>query len=326
MPGIDGLETCRILKADPALKQIPVIFISALNATGDKMRAFSRGGVDFITKPFQEAEVLARVRAQIELIFLRKQLRDHSERLAELVAERTRELAEANRRLIEISGLKNDFLRMISHEIRTPANGVLGIGELMIANEGQEEYREIFEQSSQRLRDLIDDACLIGTIETSSGRESGRVGLVQALQDLSAAFPGLCIGLDDDVQPASVMVGADRTLLARSLKTMTHIAYCLGHGNPPLRIRRDGAIGTIIFRFDLASFPLTQSQAEEFFRLDSVVRSSSPAEPLGLAPVVAEKLIKACGGNLKLSLGSVHTGLLEAEMPCLECVPSSAGV
>ncbi len=74
MPGMDGFEVCRRLKQDARTRDIPVIFISALQSTDDKVRGFEVGGVDFITKPIQEEEVLARVRTQMELRQMRHNL------------------------------------------------------------------------------------------------------------------------------------------------------------------------------------------------------------------------------------------------------------
>ena len=61
MPGIDGFEVCRRLKADPDTQKIPVIFLSALDETGDKVRGLQLGAVDYVAKPFQPEEVIARV-------------------------------------------------------------------------------------------------------------------------------------------------------------------------------------------------------------------------------------------------------------------------
>lgn len=76
MPGMDGYETCRHLKADPLTRDIPVIFISALQETGDKVAAFAAGGVDYVIKPFQFEEVLARVRVHMELHHIKRHLDD----------------------------------------------------------------------------------------------------------------------------------------------------------------------------------------------------------------------------------------------------------
>lgn len=99
MPDIDGYEVCRQLKEDAETCSIPVIFISALNEVFDKMTAFSIGGVDYITKPFQTEELLARVKTHLELRRLQQELQNTNETLEEKVRDRTTELAEANSRL-----------------------------------------------------------------------------------------------------------------------------------------------------------------------------------------------------------------------------------
>jgi len=99
MPDMDGYEVCRRLKADEQTRQIPVIFISALDEVFDKMTAFSIGGVDYITKPFQTEELLARVRTHLTLRRLQQALQTANETLEEKVRARTAELAEANTQL-----------------------------------------------------------------------------------------------------------------------------------------------------------------------------------------------------------------------------------
>jgi len=89
LPDINGYQVCEQLKQDPRTREIPVVFVSALNEALDKVRAFRVGGVDFITKPFQTAEVLARVRNHLEHFQLKQQLEQR-------VAERTGELEALN--------------------------------------------------------------------------------------------------------------------------------------------------------------------------------------------------------------------------------------
>ncbi len=74
MPGIDGFETCRRLKADLGNKETPVLFVTAVDEVVDKLRGFEAGGVDYITKPIQPREVLARVTAHLQLASLRREL------------------------------------------------------------------------------------------------------------------------------------------------------------------------------------------------------------------------------------------------------------
>ena len=81
MPAMNGYEVCQDLKADARTRQVPIIFISALDATQDKVRAFAAGGVDYVTKPFQVEEVLARVETHLALRRLQRQLQDANEKM-----------------------------------------------------------------------------------------------------------------------------------------------------------------------------------------------------------------------------------------------------
>ena len=81
MPGMNGYEVCEQLKTDERTKDIPVIFVSAINEVLDKVKAFAIGGVDYITKPFQVEEVLARVAAHLAIRHLQKSLENKNEEL-----------------------------------------------------------------------------------------------------------------------------------------------------------------------------------------------------------------------------------------------------
>ncbi len=92
MPDVDGFEVCRRIKQEPQLRDVPIIFVSALSDTQDKLKGFEFGGVDYVTKPFQREELLARVRTHLEL----RRLRNH---LEDVVEKRTRSLRESEVRL-----------------------------------------------------------------------------------------------------------------------------------------------------------------------------------------------------------------------------------
>ncbi len=95
MPGMDGFEVCRHLKADDNLRDIPVLFISALDGTDDKIKAFSAGGLDYVTKPFQEEEVLARVKTHLELHRVGRELHELNNDLENQVQEKVQEIADS---------------------------------------------------------------------------------------------------------------------------------------------------------------------------------------------------------------------------------------
>jgi diguanylate cyclase (GGDEF)-like protein/PAS domain S-box-containing protein len=110
MPGIDGFEVCRRLKESPELRQVPVIFLSAQHDTDDKVRGFALGAVDFIAKPFQAEEILARTDAHVRLGRAQNALAAERASLEERVRERTAELA----REIEQRRANEEFLRLAS--------------------------------------------------------------------------------------------------------------------------------------------------------------------------------------------------------------------
>nr|WP_315250574.1 EAL domain-containing protein [uncultured Duganella sp.] len=121
MPGIDGFEVCRRLKATPELSQVPVIFLSAQYDTDDKVRGFALGAVDFVAKPFQAEEILARTDAHVRLGRAQKALAEERALLEQRVAERTAELAKE----VEQRRANEEFLRLASQVFEATQDAIV---------------------------------------------------------------------------------------------------------------------------------------------------------------------------------------------------------
>lgn len=109
LPGIDGFETCRRLKADEATKHIPVIFITAQANTVDKVRGFALGAVDYITRPIQSEEVVARLKTHLTLRHLQLALAEQNTRLQAEIAEREELIEELDA-----------FAHTVAHDLKNP--------------------------------------------------------------------------------------------------------------------------------------------------------------------------------------------------------------
>ncbi len=162
MPEIDGFETCRQLQANPETQGIPIIFMTALSDTENKLEGFSLGAVDYITKPFQQEEVIARVKLHLKLHELSEQLEEKNLLLEQKVAEVSQAYEELQRmqlKLIQSEKLSSlgQVIKGISHEIHNPVNFIYG--NLSHASEYLQDllgllslYQEDFPQATPRIQ------------------------------------------------------------------------------------------------------------------------------------------------------------------------------
>jgi len=161
MSGWDGYETCRQIKSESKLSNIPILFISGLGDTQNKIKAFQSGGVDYVSKPFQNDELFARVKTHIELSKLRNNLEKEVENQTAQVRSLMTALQLSYQKAHEVSVLKTQFLRNISHEFRTPMNIILGVTEEMVQdtplNEEQTQMAEEVLKSGKLLLGILDN-------------------------------------------------------------------------------------------------------------------------------------------------------------------------
>lgn len=177
MPGMDGFETCRRLKAMPQHREIPVIFMTALSDTDSKVQALELGAVDYITKPFHEREVLARVKTHLQLSRL-------TQDLASQVAEKAIELQTSQLQLIQHEKMSalGQLVAGVAHEINNP----LGCVSTNIYN------------TQRGLRELIEHLYLYQSQASAEEIEAhaGEIDLEFLLSDLPRTLDAMQLGCD----------------------------------------------------------------------------------------------------------------------------------
>ena len=149
MPEIDGLEVCRRFKADPAIRSIPIIFLTASNEMEHLVQGFEAGAVDYITKPFNAPELLARVRTHLEL-------------------------RHARERLKEMNDEKNEFMGIAAHDLRNPLSAIKGYAEMVV------------EDGEAMVQGLVSDLTACGQELKASGRRIGETAarMAEMVQNL----------------------------------------------------------------------------------------------------------------------------------------------
>ncbi len=323
MPEMDGYEVCRQLKADPQLREIPVIFLSALDETTDKVQAFREGGVDYITKPFQIEEVEARVSIHLRLKRLQQELAEQNSRLEDLVQERTRQLAEANSQLAVLDQVKDSFLRLISHELRSPLSGVIGTAELVFRKFRDQpdvaKLRELFDSACDRIIGLTEDALLLADMELNpDAGAADTCSLSQVLQAAMEQTESLAqvrsVQLPDPVVLPHRIRGRE-PLMIRALHSLLETAVKFSSQAEALRLNVVDSEDKILLTIEATGWSIPPELLPVFFDRLAVDSSIAPGGDLGLAPAVAQRLVAACGGSLRVENITPRGIRIEVELP-----------
>lgn len=157
MPDEDGYQVCAKLKSLKETRDIPVIFISALDAKLNKVKAFSVGGVDYVTKPFQAEEVLARVETHLTMYKMQKQLQ-----------QMNKELLATNQALKTSNDELDAFARTVAHDLNNPIGAIMANCEMLemgiIAPEDQDKYLHMITQTAYKMRDIVNELLLLAGV------------------------------------------------------------------------------------------------------------------------------------------------------------------
>jgi len=314
MPVMDGYELCKQIKNDSRYAGIPVLFISAIGESFNKVIAFDLGAVDYISKPVDPKEVLARVSAHFKILQLQRELEQKNQSLEQQVAVRTAELNEAleqlknlNERLNSLDQAKNDFLRLISHELRTPLVGLGIVDELLndkeLTEEESKQFQNIFWASHQKLLNIVDHATLLTRLNLNQPLSQGEPQVIHDLITLS--FQSLkpllqaCevnIQLSDD-KDQKILCDAEYGRMVFNALLETAIKFT--SGGKSINIDWNPCEeDSICINIHADGWTLPEKFSENFFEILSINETIFPGGDLGLAPAVAKQVMNACNGKI----------------------------
>lgn len=309
MPGMSGYEVCARLKAAEETSEIPVIFLSASGETEDKVKAFQVGAVDFISKPFQIEEVLARVKTHLDLHAFQLALQQRHDDLEATVAERTAELADANERLAMLNRSKSDFLNLISREFRTPLAGLLGVSELVLdemsPTKEHEELRAMFLESRQRMLSILDDSLLLTEIEVGgeklrSTSVSLRTALDGAIEEAREFAEARQVKLAPITQDLGVVSGTT-WLLVRAFRTLLETACKFSAEGETVRLEYEASAGSKEIVITTRGRQIPNGALPRFFQIFSVGDAITSGGDVELGPPVAARVLSSFGASVSVA-------------------------
>ena len=207
MPNMDGFEACQRLKSDVKLRDIPVIFMTALSETEDKLKGFALGAVDYITKPFQQEEVLARVNTHLMLQRLQRQLQQQNEELVQLNQE------------------KNELLGIAAHDLKNPLAAIQSLSEFMqdsfdvLSKEKMLKSLSVVRTSSKQMFELIKNLLDVYAIESGKIKVSLlSVNVTPIVQSLAEDYESRASNKNINID----FKGLDRKLVAYTDVSIFH--------------------------------------------------------------------------------------------------------
>jgi signal transduction histidine kinase len=322
MPKMNGYEVCQQLKADEQTRDIPVIFLSALGEPLDKVQAFQVGGVDYITKPFQVEEVLARVENHLTL--RRMQLE-----LQQAKVDALRALAQEQ----ELNRLKSEFVAMISHDFRTPLTSIQGFAELLryggdaLTPEVQDRYFDKINAAVEHMLYLLDEVLIIGRIESGKTQcQPVPVDLEKFCRDIHEAL-ALSTHNQHTIQfsctGACKQVSVDQVLLHRILTNLLSnaIKYSPESSQIYFNVHCDGQNAIFEIKDEGIGIP-SENQAhlfKTFYRCSNV----GQIKGTGLGLAVVKRCVDAHRGQIELKsqegIGTTVTVKLPVETSYSVC-------
>ncbi len=286
MPEMDGLEVCRRLKADPATREIPVVFLTASNEMEHLVKGFEVGAVDYVTKPFNGPELLARVRTHLELKLARERLR-------------------------EMNDEKNEFMGIAAHDLRNPLSAIKGYSEMVIEDAQALPHHDIEEHGRKILDTAARMAEMVQNLLDANRIERGEMQVNLVPTELAAVLSAVVetqrpraaakqqtIHLEGVPGPVSVL--ADPTIVVQVLENLVSnaVKYSPPGKNIWISLRQEpGGVGCEVR--DEGPGLSAEDQKKlfgKFARLSAKPTGGEHSTGLGLS--IVKKMVEAMNGRV----------------------------
>jgi signal transduction histidine kinase len=326
MPIMDGYEACKILKSQENTADIPIVFMTALADTTDKVKGFELGASDYITKPFQQEEVLARVNNHLKIVTLQKQLQVRNTELERLYLEQkqARQAAEA------ASKAKDTFLANMSHELRTPLNAIIGYGEIIQEDAYDLGFRDILgdldsiQLAAKQLLALINDVLDLAKIEAEKMElQIEQINISEFIKDtvtliqpiVQKTHNELTVECPDNI---GTMNTDGKRMQQILLNLLGNAAKFTRDGQIHLTARREG--DTLFFDVKDTGIGIEQEQLETIFQpfLQGDNSRTRKYGGTGLGLALCQRICQILGGQIwvhsELGKGSQFTVELSADI------------
>ena len=286
MPEMDGYEVCQRLKAQEATRDIPVIFLSALTETQNILKGFEVGGIDYVSKPFQFREVVARVNGQLNQVHQRR----------EIAALREKERQQFD----ELSRMRERFVRQSIHDLKNPLTGVMLYAQTLRSLEPDEFHKlpEIangIDSSSQKMRRLITDLLDIAQMQMGDSLSLYAADIVAVLEKSVKSNQILAqeesIDLTLDIPDEKIIIKIDSHQMERVFDNLISnaIKYTPQGGRVHALLKPYSNYVEILFEDNGLGIPAEDIPHlfEAFYRVKRVSHRSKTGSGLGLSIVEA---------------------------------------
>ncbi len=322
MPGINGIEICKTIKADDSIKSIPVVFLTALNDSNYIIEAFKSGGVDYITKPFNTTELLVRVKSHIDL---KKALESNMENINKLTQANT-ELNEAREQLAELNNSKDKFFSIIAHDLRNPFQGLYKMSEFILKEFGNQSTEDLhsmlydMNSSAEKLNILLENLLTWSRIQLGklpvNPEEHNLYQLLDFCVQLFADNAKLKnISIINNV-PEDIIIYADASMVNTIFRNL--ISNAIKFTNILGKIEINAHIGgkNAIITVEDSGIGISSDELKGIFRIDAKhIKTGTNGEVgTGIGLVLCKELADANNGSIsvtsKLDHGTVFTVIL----------------